>query len=144
MAWTWTLEHRVLCHGLNQKVTPILLLCFFTPLQAVLAAEVSSHPGRATGVGLPQTGLRGGSEGQSRGRGSASSQEHEALGSWVRLCGVAQEPRGEPRGVGQRSGEIIPPGRPPAGCSCLLFQVGQMPRIPERPGVTPQRVQAGS
>lgn len=101
----------VLCRGLNQKVTPVHLLRFFTPLQAALAVEVSSRPGNAACVGLPQLGLRGESEGQSRGRGSARPQRHKALGSQLRLCGVAPEPHG----VGQAEGaanqaEGCPPG----------------------------------
>jgi len=82
---------RVLSHGLNQRATLIHLLCFVTALRAALGAVASRPPGLATGMGLPQ-----------RGRGEGA--RHRALGSWIRLCGVAQEPRGEPHGVGQAWG----------------------------------------
>lgn len=64
----------VLRHGLNQKVTLVHLLCFPTPLQAVLAAGVRSRAGSAARLGLPQPGLRGGSEGQSCDHRSALPQ----------------------------------------------------------------------
>lgn len=137
----------VLHHGVNHKVTLVHLLCFSTPLQAVLAAEVCSHAGRAASLGLPQPGLQGGSEGQSCDYRYALPQRHEALDSKLRLCRVVQEPCGELHGMGQgKQAANQAEGCPeePVVCSYLLILVGQIPQIPDTSGVTPQWAQAGS
>lgn len=146
MAWTRTLGHRASCSLSRAKPESD------TNSFALLFHALAGCP-RSRGWQPPWDSPRRGAAAA----GAAGRERGTEPRPWVRLVPAARSPRrlaqarrggpGAPRGApwgGPTKRRDIPPGWPPAGRSCLLIRLGQMPRIPETPGVTPQRVQAGS